>query len=244
VRRNRKAKRISIALRRAWADPEKRVNLNTWSNPSVRRRRIEGIKRARHDPERRPLWIQHLRDACKRPLTKKRRSLAQQKRWKDPKNREQLSAALRRAWADPEKRESWEAGNKRANSSPEKRAAHSAATKAFWANLANRHQRIRAIRQAANDPERRQRKSEALKKVWAERSAKLTEGEILEGLKSKPLKWRLIVPLLRIDQDLGNVEVQDLAGIKPSERLSRSSMNRLRIFAEVRGPQGRPARRK
>jgi hypothetical protein len=71
----------------------------------------------------------------------------------------------------------------------------------------------------------------------------LKEASILGGLKSKPLAWRLIVPLLRIDHDLGNVEVQDLAGNKPSERLSRSAMNRVRIYCEVRGPQGRPARK-
>jgi hypothetical protein len=81
------------------------------------------------------------------------------------------------------------------------------------------------------------------KRHWGRRRDLQEEARIIEGLKSKPLAWRRIVPLLRLDHNLGNTEVQDLAGIKPSERLSRSAMNRVRIYCKVRGPQGRRARK-
>lgn len=73
------------------------------------------------------------------------------------------------------------------------------------------------------------------------RKEKVEQARILNRLSNKPLAWRRIVPLLLINRDLSNAQAQDLAGIKPSERLSRSAMNRVRIFAGVRGPQGRPA---
>jgi hypothetical protein len=73
------------------------------------------------------------------------------------------------------------------------------------------------------------------------RQEKVEQTRILNHLSNKPLAWRRIVPLLLINRDLSNIQAQDLAGIKPGERLSRSAMNRVRIFAGVRGPQGRPA---
>jgi hypothetical protein len=92
-------------------------------------------------------------------------------------------------------------------------------------------------------PEACKRQSERMKQTWAERAAKLEQARILDQLGTKPVPWRRIVPLLLINRDLSNTQAQDLAGIKPSERLSRSAMNRVRIFAGVRGPQGRPTQK-
>ncbi|MGA7795887.1 MAG: hypothetical protein WCA19_22875, partial [Candidatus Acidiferrales bacterium] len=92
-------------------------------------------------------------------------------------------------------------------------------------------------------PEVRKHQSETLKQIWAERVAKLEQARILDELSNKPVPWRRIVPLLLINRDLSNAQAQDLAGIKPSERLSRSAMNRVRIFAGVRGLQGRRAQK-
>jgi hypothetical protein len=75
------------------------------------------------------------------------------------------------------------------------------------------------------------------------RQEKVEQARILDQLSNKPVAWRRIVPLFLINRDLSNAQAQDLAGIKPSERLSRSAMNRVRIFAGVRGPQGRPAQK-
>jgi hypothetical protein len=78
-----------------------------------------------------------------------------------------------------------------------------------------------------------------IRRKYEERRRKLVaSGEILAALRSKPLFWRLIVPHLLLDPDLSNRKVQELAGIKPTEALSRAAMNRLRRFCGVRGKQG------
>jgi uncharacterized lipoprotein YmbA len=101
----------------------------------------------------------------------------------------------------------------------------------------------RAKRVYIENPTRRQQVSEQSKHMWADRAAKLEQARILNQLSNKPVPWRRIVPLLLINRNLSNAQAQDLAGIKPNERLSRSAMNRVRIFAGVRGLQGRPAQK-
>lgn len=65
-------------------------------------------------------------------------------------------------------------------------------------------------------------------------------GKIIEKLKSKPLPWRLMVPLLLQDRHLSNAELRDLTDTKQiSTRLSEGAMNRLRKFCGVPGPKGR-----
>ena len=41
-----------------------------------------------------------------------------------------------------------------------------------------------------------------------------TQGKILAELKSKPVSWRLIVPLLLLDSSLTKAKVQELAGTR------------------------------
>ena len=76
------------------------------------------------------------------------------------------------------------------------------------------------------------RERQRLRAAEVRRLAK--EAKILRALNSKPLSWRRIVPLLLIDRELSNEEVQNLAGLENS-RPDKETMRRIRAFCGVSG---------
>ncbi len=113
------------------------------------------------------------------------------------------------------------------------------------ANRDERNAQQRAARAA--DPERFRKygqknydnhRAQRVEYVRAKRKA--MEARVLPlDLISKPDEWKKLVPLLKLDPTLSNSEAQGIAGTK----LSLPAMNRVRRYAGVPGPKGRPARK-
>jgi len=79
-----------------------------------------------------------------------------------------------------------------------------------------------------------------LAKEYGQTRGKLAaSGKILAELRSKPVAWQKIAPLLRINPNLSNQQVQTLARTS----LSRSAMNRVRQYARVPGRKGQPEKK-
>ena len=74
--------------------------------------------------------------------------------------------------------------------------------------------------------------------MWEERKA-IEARALPPDLATKPDDWKKLVPLLKLDRTLSNSEAQAIAGTK----LSLPAMNRVRRYAGVPGPKGRPAKK-